>query len=242
LQHFGKFWGTFSRRAPEKGERGNILFIILIAIALIALLTELVSLSSQEQSDAVTRQIQDDQISRMMDQASALSGALNQMALNGEDDTSSDPTRLYNKLNQVKPGEAGYETPPHSTKIYHPYGGGITYMSASTPDPDAVAFGYAINAKSIITGIGDTDVTVGDIVFTAKLATAAACQRVNTILSNSGGVPPVMATATFDALFTAGTTVTVSAANCASCVNVARLCVSNTGATAWGFYAALYPG
>ena len=220
----------------NRHETGNVLFIIMIAIALVALLTQLVSKSSDTQSDILSTQTRDDEISRMQTQAAALGAAIQQMIVNGEN-----PATLYSNLSTLKPGDAGFETSPHNFKIYHPLGGGVDYMSGSTSASSAVATEFGINKSSIITGVGATDAAVGDILFTAKISTAAYCGRINEINTGSATVP-VMATATFNALFTAGTTVTLAAGNCASCVRAARLCVSNTGATAWGYYAALLPG
>jgi hypothetical protein len=182
----------------------------------------------------LSRQTQDDQINRMVTYTSTLGAALQQMIVNGED-----PSTLYSSLSLKKPGDAGFETAPNNFKIYHPLGGGITYQSASAPDANAVATNYSINAGAIITGVGATDAAIGDIVFTANVSNATYCARINQVLLNSSTVP-TMDGATFTNLF-GGTTVTITGGNCASCVNTARLCVSN-GTNAWGFYSALFPG
>ncbi len=218
----------------RRREKGNVLFIILIAIAALALLTQMLSHSSVEQSDALSRQAQDDEISRMLTQAAVLSGAIRQMVINGED-----AAALYLNLSILKPGDAGFETSPHYLKIYHPFGGGIKYMSSSSGNSSTVATDFNISKASIITGVGATD-TLGDILFSAKISSEALCQKINKILTGSTAVPPILATADFDLLF-AGTAVTIAAGNCASCINVPRLCVSNTAATEWGYYASLLP-
>ena len=218
----------------RRREKGNVLFIILIAIAALALLTQMLSHSSVEQSDALSRQAQDDEISRMLTQAAVLSGAIRQMVINGED-----AAALYLNLSILKPGDAGFETSPHYLKIYHPFGGGIKYMSSSSGNSSTVATDFNISKASIITGVGATD-TLGDILFSAKISSEALCQKINKILTESTAVPPILATADFDLLF-AGTAVTIAAGNCASCVNIPRLCVSNTAATEWGYYASLLP-
>ena len=218
----------------RRREKGNVLFIILIAIAALALLTQMLSHSSVEQSDALSRQAQDDEISRMLTQAAVLSGAIRQMVINGED-----AAALYLNLSILKPGDAGFETSPHYLKIYHPFGGGIKYMSSSSGSSSTVATDFNISSASIITGVGATD-TLGDILFTSKISSESLCKKVNKILTGSTAVPPILATADFDLLF-AGTAITIAAGNCASCVNIPRLCVSNAAATEWGFYASLLP-
>lgn len=226
-------------KTARTGEQGNILFMILLAIVLLGLITAVITQNSTEQSGVLSRQTEDDQINRMITYTSTLTAALQQMVVNGED-----PTAIYSNLSLLKPGDVNFETGPsptyHRFEIFHPLGGGVTYQSASSPDPNAVATNYQINTGAIITGVGATDATIGDIVFTANVSSATYCSRINQILSNSATVP-VMDSATFTSLFGAAT-VTINAGNCVSCVNVPRLCVSNTGATAWGFYSALLPG
>lgn len=218
-----------------RGERGNVLFLILLAVAVLALLTLAISRSSTEQSDILPQQTRDDQINRTVTYASTLAMALHQMVMNGED-----PASLYTDLSVLKPGDASFETGSNAMKIYHPLGGGITPLDASSPEANAVATGYGINKGAIIAGVGATDATVGDVVFIAKVANASYCARFNQILTGSSTVP-AMDTTAFNSLF-GGATVTINAAACASCVNQARMCVSNTGATDWGFYSALFPG
>ena len=215
-------------------EKGNVLFIILIAIVALGLLTQMVSQSSEQQSDVLLQQAQDDEISRMLTQTATLSGAIHQMIVNGEDSAT-----LYLNLSTLKPGDGGFETSPHYLKIYHPFGGGITYMSASSNSSSAVATDFKISKASIVTGVGKTD-TVGDILFTAKISSETICKKINKILTGSTAVPPILTTADFDLLF-AGTAITITNGNCTSCVNIPRTCVSNTDASAWGFYASLLP-
>ncbi len=219
---------------PDKSLRGNVLFMVLIAIAVLAMLTLAISQSSTEQSSILPQQTIDDQINRTITYASALGGAVQQMAVNGEN-----PATLYSSLSLLKPGDANFETAPNNFKIYHPLGGGITYITASSPDPNAVATSFSINPGAIITGVGATDAVIGDIVFTAKISAANYCAETNKILNGSTTVP-TMDSATFTSLF-GGTTVTVTSGLCAACVNKARLCVTD-GSSHWGFYAALFPG
>jgi hypothetical protein len=218
-----------------RGDSGNILFIILLAIGILALLTYALSRSSEQQSQGVDRQVSDDEIYHLFTQVAAINGAVNQMVENGKH-----PDDLDTDISALKPGDGGYEAAPHDTKIYHPMGGGVGYLAASSTAATPVANNFKINATSIVTGVGATDVTEGDILFTATVSSLAACQRINELALGSAAVP-TLATASFDALVTAGTTVTIAAGNCPSCVGVPKICVTNTGGTAWGYYAVLLP-
>lgn len=215
--------------------------MILLAIAVLAMLTYALSEDSTQQSGILPQQTSTDQINRMLTYVSALGGALQQMQTNGED-----PNALCTNLVLTN---SGFSNEAHNLEIYHPLGGGITYMSASSPDSTAVATAYGINAGSSIAGVGCTAGSssttgqctscTGHIIFTAIISALSYCQQANQIISGSTTVP-TMDSATFTSLFNTGTTVAVTGALCASCANVPRLCVTN-GSGAYGFYADLFP-
>jgi hypothetical protein len=220
----------------NSGERGNILFMILAAILILGMLTMAVSRQTTQQASILPHQTRDDQINRMLTHASTLATALQKMMINGED-----AATLYTNLSLLKQGDAGFETSPNNLKIYHPLGGGVEYLSASAPDAEAVATDYKILPGAIVTGVGATDAVVGDILFAATIASEDYCERINQVLTGSATVP-AMDSDVFTDLFTDGTAVTLDGTNCASCVNAARLCVTNGASDEWGFYAALFPG
>lgn len=94
---------------------------------------------------------------------------------------------------------------------------------------------------AIIKSVGETDVTVGDIVFTAQVTSQAACKRIN-LKARGNETMPTMADVTYTALFVTGATTTVANAQCANCVGVAEACVENVSGNAWGYYRVLFPG
>jgi len=224
-------------------ERGGALYIVLIAIILLAALTWAVSKSSEQQTNMSSSVQIDNQISRMTAQAALLAGALQQMVANGED-----PLQLPTNLSTVRPGDTGWDTAPNNYKIYHPYGGGVKYMastgSGTASDTTNLATNFQISPGSIVKGVGATD-TVPDILFLAVVNSASACQRINTLL----GVPttlPVLSNAAYTNLFVTvppvATTLSVAGGTCTSgCDNVARSCVQNTSGNAWGYYQVLLP-
>jgi len=220
----------------NNNQAGNVLFLILIAIALFGMLTAIISHSGQQQKDSLDRQTMDSQVSIMINHVAALNSSILQMVMHGED-----PSELYQNLSTLKAGDTGFETPPHKTKIYHPLGGGISYLSASSNDLDkAVAVDFDINTTSIITGIGKTDEDIGDIIFTAKIISADYCAFINNKITGSRNIPE-MSNSAFEDLFN-NRTITINSGNCANCVNIGRICVRNSANNAWGFYASLFPG
>jgi Tfp pilus assembly protein PilX len=252
-----KYLGLSHRIRPQGRARGNALFMVLIAIVVLAALTYAISQSSTEQSSVLPRQTSANEINQLITYTSALGGALQQMVTNGEN-----PNTLYCSnscscsssscsggssccgVSLLQPGQAGFETAPSNLKIYHPLGGGITYMSQSSPATTAVAKGYNINPNAIITGVGCSSGTgcPGHIVFGATISSVSYCEQINNILTGTSltTVPPVM-NGDFTTLFTTTTAVTVGTDCTPSCANIPRQCVSNAGATSWGFYADLFP-
>jgi hypothetical protein len=223
------------RRASE---RGNALLYVFIAIAVLAMLTFAVSDSNDFTENIADYAADDEQIARMMTYSGTLGSAVSQMIAGGLR-----AETVYSTLSLQAPGQAGYETAPHNLKLYHPMGGGMNYMTATgaTTSSNTVATTFRVNPASIVTGVGSTDITVGDVLFTAVITSRKACQRINFLLTGASSMP-VLATASYTSLFVTGSTVTISAANCPNCVNRGAACVSNTADTAWGFYSTLLPG
>jgi len=226
-----------NQRNINKSQSGNVLFMLLIAIALLAIITAVISNSGQQQKDALDRQTMDAQVSVMINHLAAINSAILQTVIHGED-----VSQVYLDISTLKAGDDGFDTAPHKMKIYHPLGGGISYMSASSnTDDKAVATNFNINPASIIKGIGKTDDTIGDILFTAKIMSEDYCKFINKKIAGTDTIPE-MSNATFDSLFTNNNTVTIDDGNCPDCVNIGRICVKNTSDNAWGFYAVLFPG
>ncbi len=228
-----------SRLGNATGEKGNVIFLVLIAISIIAMLTWAVGQTTDQEENFANNASDDEQIGRMLTYAGTLANTISQLVIAG-----ARTETLYTLLNVSAPNSGvAYTAGAHNLKLFHPMGGGMNYIT-ETGNPassSTVATDYKINKTSIITGVGATDVVVGDVVFTAKVTSLKACQRINFLLKGVATVP-VLATASFDNLFTNGLTVTVAAGNCASCVNVAQQCVSNTAADAFGYYSVLLPG
>jgi hypothetical protein len=237
-------------------ERGGALFIVLLAIAMLAVLTWAVAKQDRGASTTTLNATQmDTQVNLLLGQGALLAGAVQQMVANGADTTKIYTTDVTYGLNTVTPGgtpPTGYgawddsSTSPNALKIYHPYGGGVKYMSqtgtgASLSDTANVANNFLISKGSIVKGVGPTD-TAGDILFTAVVSSSAACQRINSRLTGSSTLG-VVADASYTALFTNGTNTTLAnGSTCTSgCDNAARQCVRNVSDNAYGYYQVLLP-
>jgi hypothetical protein len=213
-------------------QRGSALIIVFIAIAVLAALTFTVSQFTEQQSQLPDKESMQLQVGKLFGQGAVLAGAMQTMAANG--------AVLPADLNTVRPTDGTWGAGSSTYKVYHPNGGGVQYMEATGPvgNSATVAQNFLISKGSIITGVGAGD-TVGDVVFTATVNSAAACTRINTKLS--GGTAPTMSNAAYTDLITNGTDTTINAGNCANCVNKSRACVVNVAGTGWGYYQVLFP-
>lgn len=225
-------------RVKNHSEQGNALFIIMIAIAVLGMLSYTVMQSSQQPTGLADDTARDEQIARMFAYAATTAGTLNQMVAAG-----ADPATLYTTLDTTAPTAAGFSTAPFDTKLYHPHGGGLNYVTSSgaASASATVATTYRINNASIITDVGPSNASIGDIPFTAVITSAAACERINYMLTGSIAMP-VMEIATYQNLFLNNVAVTLNSTTCADCVAKAQICVVNSDTTGWGYYSALLPG
>lgn len=97
---------------------GNALFIILIAIALLGALTTAVIQSGRSpnfrQKETVTLEA-----SRVLKYGTDLQVGTDMLLSQGVDP---------NDIDFSAPGTAGYDTPPHTKKMFHPSGAGVVYQ------------------------------------------------------------------------------------------------------------------
>ncbi len=156
-------------------ERGGVLFLILIGIALLAALSV-----------------------AMIDEETGVESIADKMKLGGQVelllthmDTISNKVSLMVDVNLVAPanvkdlklGDVGYTTQPHVDKIYHPLGGGIEYT-----DTIGDATGIVYHNGLTITGIGTA---TADIAMIAVVPSLAYCEVLNKKLHGSTTVPEI---------------------------------------------------
>ena len=132
-------------------------------------------------------------------------------------------------------------------RIYSPLGGGIKYLSASSDSPASVAHSFNISRNSFIEGVGPTDsgggvggVDINDIMFVARVRSAAYCARINEILTGSSAIPVI--TDIEDLVDTVTVNVGDSYGDCTGCIGMTRICARDAGNTLWGFFSVLLPG
>ena len=209
-----------------KQEHGNVLFIILMAIFLLALLTRFISQGADQQADGMSRETRLLDINRLMSHASNIAATVGQM-INNEVDPAT--------ISGVKPGDAGYGTAPHQAKIYHALGGGVQYIGSI-----GSATNIRIATQQTVTGIGASNaLTTGAEILLVAQVSSAMCADINSKILGSTTVP-TMADANFSVFIADSAAQVIAAGQCASCVNVPALCVSNVSVNNWAYYSTLY--
>ena len=165
-----------------KNESGNALWFILIAIALLAALTVVVTRSSDtvEQSGDVERQrIAGSDIMRY---AATIEQAVEQMRLRGlsENEISFE--------NSFVSGYANARCPDNGCKVFNVEGGGINFTSASS---NVSASSWLFTGADSVTGVGEdgtgeTSSADNELLIMLPGISQALCGRINTELGISG--------------------------------------------------------
>lgn len=110
--------------------RGNAIVLVLVAVALLGLLTLAVTRGTSEAPDAARHMAAEIGKQGVAQRIAAVKAALERMAIvNGP---------LAGRLSLVAPGEEGFDTPPHALKLYHPQGGGVAFDPAIGVDPQTL--------------------------------------------------------------------------------------------------------
>lgn len=226
---FKPFHGSNSQDS-QYFERGNAMIYVLLAIALFGVLTA--TLSGQN-SDADGQDIDDEQIefyaSELLEYSAAAKSVIDQMLITGS---------TIDDLDFINPTSAGFDTPPHIHKVFHPSGGGLNYNA--TPNNDIMTI-TDVNAgwhtqKSI--NVDWTPTSSNDVLLSAYQINRQICEKINSKISGSDTVPTLTSSAT-DYFIDDATNTNLTVSACASCEGFPSLCVENAAQTNYTFYTIL---
>ncbi len=211
----------------NKSEKGNVLFIILIAIALFATLSFALKGSGNNAEDMFS----DIQVEKQAEQLIAHMSAIKAKVVTMIEVNSTNPA----DISAIIPTDANFNTtpPPNMNKIYHPLGGGITYT-----DSMAGASGIVYNNTLTITGVGTAS---ADIAMVAEVPSLRYCQTINETLLGSNNVPTITDATGTNMLAPAAVTLD-DATTCSAtggCDNVAYQCIQTASGT-YIYYHLLY--
>lgn len=207
-----------------RSDRGSALFYILLGVVLFAALAYALTSMSRGTGDYGAGEQAKLQAQAVVDYAQKAKITVQDMRLSGI---------AADQLSFLKNGDAGYTTAPHTTKVFHPSGGGLPEQNlrgavidgSLTPDVGVYMDRMAIE------DVGSTD---DDVVFSVRGVRADVCARINLDLTGLDTIPSTGAN-NHEALFVTGVS-DLTAATCAGCAGKTALCVSQTGPTIYTFY------
>lgn len=240
----------------RKGERGNVLIYVLIAIALFAAL----SFTLGRQTDTSEAGTLDEEranlyATQLITYASQVKSVYDQMEMNGALPDSAIPGDRYSDfIDFVLPNDtSGFNDPNTANniyKIYHPEGGGLTRASLPANMIDDSNIGAGLPPADWYLGrFNDMDWSTPDpdILLVAYGIAEAVCASINEKINGMPDIPVMTEPAhevfvdeniTFNgaatAQWTAGSqvpsiTTTGGTPICAECNNMASLCVQGSG-------------
>lgn len=195
-------------QTARQSEKGNVLFLILIAVALFAALSYVVTQSTRSGGGSTEREKNILSSAQMTQYPTALRTSIIRMVLAGV------------AIENVKfdaPGSAGFSVPSTSQLVFHPQGGGATFQQApselSSTGNNQLTWTY--NAQIAIPGIGIDGAGGNDVIAFLPGVSSGVCRQVNEELGiNVTGASPactLVTGTTAPEVATAGTTAAVDA-------------------------------
>lgn len=195
---------------------GNAFLYILIAVALLAGLTFILSRGQDggekhlyDRADVQTR------AQRLMSYVNEASQAWLQMQQTGTD---------LSELDLMYPDDGSFETPPNIHKFFHASGGGFTYNRMDSDEFKGSA-AAPTGWRAALVNADYTDTASTDFFMTYLNLDQNLCAKINEMVRNDSSIP----TATFDAedtLVDASSPLTES--DCAECATHTSICVRDS--------------
>ena len=159
--------------ASRRGERGNVLFLILIAVALFAALSYAVTQSTRSGGGSTEREQSILSGASMTQHPTALRTAIIRMILGGVDvsDLEFNAPADFTGANALTTEAQG---------VFHPNGGGAVFQSAPADLIDGTGLGtWFYNANFDVEGLGRDGIDGNDITAFLPNVTQAICRQIN---------------------------------------------------------------
>lgn len=221
-------------KSPRRGQSGNAVIYILIALALLGALTVAITRSNDNASSDLSKEQAEIFSTRLSAYSAAVDNVIDQMIMSGTD--------VYS-IDYTLPSQASFVNGVHSLKLFHPNGGGITQ-----PMPDPAFFDAALTNPKAGWYIGRpgnvewTPTTARDIVIAAYGLNRGVCEVLNKQITGSATIPVIVGTGFPQDYFVLNTgNHSRSNANflitvCPACEGQSTMCVANTGSTIFTYY------
>lgn len=175
----------------RQNEQGNVLFVILIAIALLASLTYAITQGSRSGTSGLTGERRELAAGEIITYGNALANTTGQLRLRG---CSPEQISFDNNISAID-YENGSAPGNNTCHIFHPDGGGMTYQNVNDLALESGGAGLFFDGSNAVQNIGTTcaSASCADMAFYVRDLTADICKELNTQLSitNPSGEPPV---------------------------------------------------
>ena len=209
---------------------GNALIYVLLALALLAGLTMVISRGASTGGDDLTAERAELATTRMTAYAGSAKSVIDQMMMSGSNVTN---------LNFARPNQTSFDAGTDIHKVYHPSGGGLTLPEAS-PDmfitaSDAPLPGWYFSDEM---NVEWTPTGANDVVLVAYRIHRTVCENINKKITGSADIPalPGGMASVFLPAEDGGGGSNLSAATCADCEGYPSMCVSNNTQDAYSYY------
>ncbi len=212
------------KKTKNHSQAGNAMVYVLIALALFGFLT--ITLSSQnDQADG--QDISDEELAlyanELISYVASAQQVVDMMISTGSE---------VNDLDFVNPASAGFDSPPHVHKVFHPQGGGLNYQEKfNAIIQNGSSAQWALNNNI---NVEWTPTTANDVILTAYFVRENVCRIINKTISGETTIP-VTANAHADYFLNTGTS-NLNTTECADCEGYPNLCVENNTNDNYSFY------
>lgn len=157
----------------EYNQRGNVLFLILIAVVLFAALSYAVTQSSRGGGDASSEK-ESIQVSQLFQYGTTMSTAMLRMSLRGVGDTD---YCFYTGSNNATYNHASCSD--DTNNVFHPDGGGVSYQSPPTGVNDGSDWEIIDTAAVWGQGLTDSTAASRDVVMVLRQVPDSVCLEIN---------------------------------------------------------------
>ena len=211
----------------QKTECGNVLFLILIAIALFGALSFALTKDRGSSIGYIQDQRVMSDVSRLLTHSGVIRATVHRMIGDGI-------TVAALSSDEPVADAVTFETAPHEHKIYHILGGGVTFINDIGGASD-----IEINKDVVITGVGAS--ATAEVVLTTPVDNLSTCQEINMMLHGNTTIPEISDAAYTDLIgenaVTLSDATTCNAAG--GCDEVPFQCIVNNSG-AYAYYHVLY--
>ncbi|MBL4589578.1 MAG: hypothetical protein JKY11_05820 [Alphaproteobacteria bacterium] len=216
-----------------RNEAGNVIVLILIAVALFGALTFTLSRSMQGgNSDELNAAQLQQYTSEILTYAAVAENVVNQMAFDGT---------AIDEIDPILPSDGAFNTAPNIKKLFHVSGGGLNYKPAKEPPFALVSPAPTTQSAWVVSNVTNvewTPSTANDIILTAFGIEEGICAEINKKLTGSTVIPTLNSPGLENDVFAenaGGSDLTTVA--CAGCEGYSSICVSRVDPiNRWFFY------